>query len=134
MIILLGRGMNHITEGTTTTIIECMVSSLGCCPAHMGIPRISLGVQDCGIQASDSFDGYVADGRLSLTSLFKPIARETLHSEHGMRIRMTIISVPRLPLRTTTKFTHLHCPIDRPGEVIRGYIISGTEQRLNRVL
>jgi hypothetical protein len=110
------------TEGTATTITECMqpplVTPLGCCPVHMETPRISRGVWSCGIQASESFDGYVADGRLSLTSLAKPIASETLHSEHGMRIQMTIISVPHLPLLRTTKFTHLHCAVDRPSEVL----------------
>jgi hypothetical protein len=52
---------------------------------------ISRGVQNSGIQASDSLDGYVANGRLSLTSLVKPIARRPLYSERKMRIQMTII-------------------------------------------
>jgi len=117
MIILLGRGTNHITDQlrrrkgqqqpSQNVCNRPSVSSLGCCSMQMGTPRISRGVQNYGIHVSDSLDGYVADGRFSLAGLLKPIARGTLHSEPKMRIKMTIASVPHLPLRRITRFTHL---------------------------
>jgi hypothetical protein len=120
MTIMLGRGTNHITDRvrrkgqqqpSQNVCNRLSVSSMSCCPVHIETPRITKSWR-----------------------LAKTIARKTLHSEHGMRIQMTIISVPHLPLRGTTRFTDLHCPIDRPSEVIRAYAISGAEHRLYRVL
>jgi hypothetical protein len=78
MTILLGRGTNHITDRvrrkgqqqpSQNVCNRPSVSSPGCCPVHIDTPRITKSWR-----------------------LAKPIARETLHSEHLMGI-VSIVSV-----------------------------------------
>ena len=107
MIILLGREGHepHYRSGEAESDSNShqnvwnrmSVSPLGYSCLHMGTPRISCGVQNCGINVSDTLGKHVTDGTFSLGGPFKSIVRGTLHSEHRMRIKMTIISVPHLP-------------------------------------
>lgn len=58
---------DHIAWQGHTTITECMQPPVSQLPGLLFCayaPRISR-VEHCGIQASDSLDGYVADGNLA---------------------------------------------------------------------
>lgn len=65
--------------------------SPGLLPVHVGTPRTSYSVQTYRIYDSNILDGYVADGRFSLIRFLKPVAHETLQSEHRCESRRRLV-------------------------------------------
>jgi hypothetical protein len=94
----------------------------------MGTPRVSRGVHGRGIQASGSLEGYVADGRFSLAGLLKPNrTRDFTFAAQDAQLDDGYFR-PSFPLRRTTEFTSLHCPIDPPATQSQVRLISEVAQ------
>ena len=130
------QGHDHITDPGETesnsnshqnVCNRTSVSSLGCCSVHGDSPDKSWRAELWN--PSFSLVRYVAERGRSLedyrTRDFTFGAQDADENDDSFR--------PSSSLRITTKFTHPHCPIDWPSEVIRAYVISGTEHQLYRV-